>query len=135
MKNVKSSAAACLLLFTVTCFVLGEENKSKENSLAGTWECVAHLSGEDDIPFTMKLEQKGETVTGSIATADGELEIKSGTFKDNSLDLRLESSEAKYSVSGKLEGGQFKGHWSKEPDGMEGNWEGKKSAPSKPSGQ
>ena len=135
MTHVRYSVAGFMLLLAMTCLLLGQEKKSKGGAIAGTWECVAHLSGENDIPFTMKLEQQGETVTGSIATNDGELEIKSGTFKDNSLDLHLESSDSKYQVSGKLDGDQFKGHWSKEQDGLEGDWEGKKSAPTKPSGQ
>jgi len=135
MKHVKGSVGVCLLLLAMGSLVFGEEEKSKEDSIAGSWDCVAHLSGESDIPFTMKLEQKGETVTGSVATDNGELEIKSGTYRNNTLELHLETPEAKYMVNGKLSGGQFKGQWSKEPDGMGGDWEGKKSAPAKPSGQ
>lgn len=96
---------------------------------------MAHLSGGDDIPFTMELKQQGETVTGTITAQDGELEIKSGTFKANLLDLHLEMSDSQYSVSGKLQGGQFKGHWAKDPEGMEGEWEGKRSTPAQLSGQ
>ena len=135
MKCAKSLAGFCLLLLAMACLVFAEEEKSKADSVSGTWDCVAHLSGESDIPFTMNLVQQGETVTGSITTDDGELEIKTGTFKDNLLDLHLETSDAKYLVNGKLDGGQFKGHWSKDPDGLEGDWEGKKSAPAKTSGQ
>jgi hypothetical protein len=124
-----------MFLLTMACLALGAEKESKDGSISGSWKCVARLSGENDIPFTMKLEQQGETVTGSIATVDGELEIKTGSFKDNLLELHLESSDAKYLVSGKLEGDEFKGHWSKDPDGIEGDWEGKKSAPARPSGQ
>jgi len=134
MTRVKYLAIACVLLLTMTCLILGQEKKSKAGAISGTWDCLAHLSGEDDIPFTMDLKQEGETVTGTISTHDGELEIKTGTFKDNVLDLHLESSDAKYLVNGKLDGGQFKGHWSKDGDGLEGDWEGKKSPPAKTSG-
>ena len=134
MKRLWSLAGVCFLVAMVS-FASGDEKKPKPGSLTGTWDCVAHLSGEDDIPFTMKLEQKGETVTGSFATSDGELEISAGTYKDNTLELHAETPEAKYRVTGKLDGDQFKGRWSKEPDGLEGDWEGKKSAPAKPSGQ
>jgi len=135
MKRTKSLIGFCLLLLAMACLVFGQEKKSQEGSISGTWDCIAHLSGENDIPFTMNLVQQGESVTGSLSTGDGELEIKTGTFKDNLLDLHLESSDAKYVVNGKLDGGQFKGHWSKDGDGLEGDWEGKKSAPTKPSGQ
>jgi len=135
MKCAKHRVGACLLVVTMACLVFGGENGSKEGSLTGTWDCVAHLSGENDIPFTMRLEQKGESVTGSVTTHEGELEIKSGTYKSNTLELHMETSEAKYLVTGKLDGGQFKGQWSKDPDAIGGDWEGKKSAPAKPSGR
>ncbi len=135
MKCSKLLGGVSLLVLTMVCLVSGEEKEPKEGFLTGTWDCVAHLSGENDIPFTMKLEQKGETVTGSVATSEGELEIKSGTYKGDALELHLESSEAKYLVTGKLDGGQFRGQWSKDPDGIGGDWEGKRSAPAKPSGR
>lgn len=131
MKHAKGLVGFCLLLLAMACLLYSQEGKSKSGSISGTWDCVAHLSGESDIPFSMNLVQQGETVTGSLTTSDGELEIKTGTFKDNLLDLHLESSDAKYLVNGKLDGGQFKGHWSKDPDGLEGDWEGKRSAPAK----
>ncbi len=130
MKSAKVLVGICLALM-VTSWVFAEETKSKDNPLTGTWNCTAHLSGQDDIPFTMYLEQKGETVTGSLATGDGELEIKTGTYKDGTLEIHLETEDAKYQVTGKLEGEQFKGQWSKDPDGLSGDWEGKKAAPEK----
>ena len=135
MKRAKGLVGICLLVLTMASLSVGAEKESKEGSLTGTWDCVAHLSGENDIPFTMTLEQRGEAVTGSVATSDGELEIKSGTYRSSTLELHMESSEAKYAVTGKLDEGQFKGQWSKDPDGIGGDWEGKKAASSKPSGR
>ena len=135
MKCSRLLVGVCLVALTMACLAFGGEKESKDDSLTGTWDCVAHLSGENDISFTMKLEQKGETVTGSITTHEGELEIKSGTYRSSTLELHMETSEAKYLVTGKLDGGQFKGQWSKDPDAIGGDWEGKKSAPAKPSGR
>jgi hypothetical protein len=75
----------------------------------------------------MTLEQKADAVTGSVTTHEGDLQITSGSFKSGALELHLASSEAKYVVTGKLDGDQFKGQWSKDPDGMGGEWEGKRS--------
>jgi len=133
MKNLKTLVGSCLLVLATACLVFGQAKESSKASLTGSWDCIAHLSGEDDIPFTMTLQQAAEVVTGSVATHDGELEIKSGSFKDGSLELHLESPDAKYVVTGKLDGDQFKGQWSKDPDGMSGDWEGKKTAAAKPS--
>ncbi len=134
MRCVRATVGVWLLVLTIACLVFGEEKKSKDDPLTGAWDCVAHLSGENDTPFTMKLEQKGETVTGTIGSSDGELEISSGSYKNNELEIHCETAEAKYLVTGKLDGDQLKGRWSKEPDGMGGDWEGKKSAPARPSG-
>jgi hypothetical protein len=131
-KNAKALVAACLLILSVTCLVLGGDKKA---ALTGSWDCVAHLSGQDDIPFTMTLEQKDDVVTGSVATHEGDLEVKSGTYKSGTLELHLETPDAKYAVTGKLDGNQFKGQWSKDPDGIGGEWEGKRSAPAKPAAQ
>lgn len=121
---------ACLLVLSTACLVFAQTKNASKNSLSGTWDCIAHLSGEDDIPFTMALEQKEDVVTGSITTHDGMLEIKAGTFKGGALELHLESPDGKYAVTGKLDGDQFKGQWSKDPDGISGDWEGKRSTQS-----
>jgi hypothetical protein len=126
-RNVTLLVGVCLLALAMPYSVLSQDKKS--DSLTGTWDCIAHLSGEDDIPFTMTLEQKSDAVTGSVTTHEGDLQITSGSFKNGVLELHLENSEAKYVVTGKLDGDQFKGQWSKDPDGMGGNWEGKKPAP------
>ena len=124
--------AASIVALGITCLMFGQAKDS--NSLAGTWECVAHLNGEDDIPFTMTLEQKDDVITGSIATHEGDLEVKSGSFKGGTLEIHLETPEAKYAVTGKFDGDQLKGQWSKDPDGMGGNWEGKRSTSAKAAG-
>ncbi len=133
MRYVKATVGVWLLVLTIACVVLGEEKKSKDEPLTGAWDCVAHLSGENDYPFTMKLQQKGETVTGTIGSSEGDMEISSGRYKNNELEIHCETSEAKYLVTGKLDGDHLKGQWSKDQDGMGGDWEGKKSAPAKAS--
>jgi len=134
MKSDATAIWLCVMVLGMSCLVSGEQEKSKEAPLTDTWDCVAHVSGESDVPFTMKLVQKGESVTGSIATADGEIEITSGTFKDNALEIHCDSPEAKYLVTGKLEGDQLKGQWAKGTE-MEGDWEGKRSTSNKSSGK
>jgi hypothetical protein len=129
MKNFKALLATCLLVLGTAVLVFSQAKGSA--SLTGSWDCIAHLSGEDDIPFTMTLDQKDNVITGSVATHEGDLEVKSGSFKDGTLEVHLETPDAKYAVTGKLDGDQFKGQWSKEPDGIGGEWEGKRSATAK----
>jgi len=139
MKRLATMLGMCLLLPVVSGVALGQKPNSKVNSLTGKWECIAHGSVQGDMPFTLTLQQKEEAVTGSIATADGELEITSGSYKNNALEIHCDTEGAKYLLAGELKGDQLKGHWSKtvEQGGDEGgnqggDWEGKRSTLAKP---
>jgi hypothetical protein len=134
MKCFATRVGMCLLLLAVSGVALGQKPDSKADSVTGKWECVAHGSVQGDVPFTLTLQQKGETVTGTIATADGELEITSGSYKNNALEIHCETDDAKYLVAGELKGDQLKGHWSKTGGGDDqgGGWEGKRSTSAEP---
>ena len=122
------------MFFTIPSLIFGQEKKNNLGDLSGTWECVAHGSVEGDVPFTMRLEQKGETVEGSISTATGEITITSRSFKKNMLEIHCDTPDVNYLVTGKLEQERLTGHWAKGTE-QEGEWEGKKSAPTHQSGQ
>lgn len=123
----------CLLLL-VSGVALGLAPISKRDFISGKWECVAHGSVQGDVPFTLTLQLKGEAVTGTIAVADDELDITSGSYKNNALEIHSDAEEVKYLVTGELEGVQLKGHWSKTGGGDDqgGDWEGKRATSAKP---
>ena len=143
MKRTWTVIGVCLLVVATANLVFANGKEPKPGPLTGTWECVAHSSVQGDVPFTLTLQQDKETVTGTIATADGELQITSGSFKNSVLEIRCETDQAKYVVTGKLEARQLKGHWSKkaipgagdEGGDQEGEWEGKLSASAKSTAQ
>jgi len=140
MKRITITLGLLLLVAAAVVGARTPQGKSELTSVTGKWECVAHGSAQGDVPFTLTLQQDKETVTGTIATADGELQITSGSFKNSVLEIRCDTDQAKYQVTGTLEAGQLKGHWSKkaipgagdEGGDQEGEWEGKTSAPAKP---
>lgn len=142
MKRSNIAILLSLLLCAVGCAWAGPQKDAKAGALAGAWDCVAHGSVQGDVPFTLTLQQDHETLTGTITTADGELPIASGSYKDGALQILMEADGAKYTVKGKLDGAQLSGQWTKEgDDGNQGGaWEGKRSsapastpaAPSKP---
>jgi len=143
MKRITTTLGLLLLVAAMVVEARPGQDKSEPTSVTGKWECVAHGSAQGDVPFTLTLQQDKETVTGTIATADGELQITSGFFKNSVLEIRCDTDQAKYAVSGKLEAQQLKGHWSKkaipgagdEGGDQEGEWEGKMSASAKPTAQ
>ncbi len=142
MKRTSITFVLLLLVLANPKWAGAAKQNSEKASLTGVWQCLAHGSVQGDVPFTLTLHQDGENVTGTIATADGELQISSGSFKNRTLEIHSETEDARYVVTGGLEAQQLKGHWSKTAkpgagDGQggdqEGQWEGKRSAPAKSS--
>lgn len=130
MKRVLMVVSVGASLLVITSLVAGQEKKSNAGVLTGAWECVAHGSVQGDVPFTLKMEQNGETVTGSVATDNGELEITSATYKDDTLEIHLEADSMKYEIKGRLQGERLQGQWSKEggEEGPQGGaWEGQRA--------
>jgi len=124
MKDGRTAVGFCLLVLGLAAITLSEDKKPKPGPLAGTWECVAHAS-EGDEPFTMVLKQSQQTVRGTITTPNGTLSINSGSYKEKVLEIRVE--EGNIHASGKLEGRQLSGDWSKGEGNQAGKWECKVS--------
>jgi hypothetical protein len=141
MKRSSLTVLPCLMFFAIGSLSARPQKDAKSNPLAGAWDCVAHGSVQGDVPFTLTLKQDQDSLTGSITTADGELNFTSASYKDGALEIVMDTPDAKYTVNGKLDGDKLSGQWSKEgDDGKQGGpWEGKRStaapatsAPAKP---
>ena len=131
MKRIGPSMAGILVVLAVGAFALAKGASPAAGALTGTWEGVAHAPDGDE-NFTMTLEQTGDQIKGSISTQNGgQLDITSGSFKNNALEIRCETPDAKYLVTGKLKNGELSGDWSKDED-QKGTWEAKRSAGAKP---
>jgi hypothetical protein len=109
MKRFAASLGVVLVVLAVGALAFAADNKPA-GSLTGTWEGVAHAP-EGDEQFTMTLEQTGDDVKGSFALEHGQLDITSGSFKHNVLEVRCETPDATYLVTGKLEDGRLSGAW------------------------
>jgi hypothetical protein len=136
MKRIVISVGAALIVLAVGGLVFATDNKAAAGPLTGTWEGVAHTP-EGDEAFTMTLKQDGEAVKGSISTENGgQLDITSGSYKNSVLDIRCETADAKYQVTGKLQDAQLHGEWSKTggDNDNKGTWEAKRSE-AKPAAQ
>ncbi|MGA2982605.1 MAG: hypothetical protein ABSG32_02255 [Terriglobia bacterium] len=99
--------------------------KDNEGPITGTWSCQAHGGSQGDTPFTLSLQQNGEKVEGSVSSPMGGTDISSGTFKDETLEIHIDTDDADYVLVAKLDKGTLSGTWSNGGNDK-GNWEGKK---------
>jgi hypothetical protein len=131
MKRVLTSLAVCLAVLCLASLGVAKEKKPKPGPLTGTWECMSHGSSQGDMPFTLYLEQAKETVTGSVSAPMGSTGITSATYRKKMLEVRIDTPQGNYVVTGKLKKGQLSGTWSIDA-GEKGTWEGKKAATPSP---
>jgi hypothetical protein len=115
-----------LAVLCVASFALAQGKKPKPGPLTGTWECTSHGGSQGDMPATLYLEQNRDVVTGSVSSPMGGMQITSGSFKKNLLEIQLDTPQGIYRVTAKLKKGQLTGEWSTENE--KGTWEAKKQA-------
>lgn len=130
MNRVVILAGAFLLSLSTTSLVYGADKKAKAGPLTGTWECTAHGGQQGDIPFTLMLEQSKQDITGSVSSPMGGTEISSGSYKNKTLEIHINTPQGNYLLTGKLKKNQLSGQWSRDTD-EKGAWEGKKAAQAK----
>ena len=136
MKRILSWAGIAVVSLSIAslAFAAGGQ-KSKSGPMTGTWECTSHGGPHDganqdaSTPFTLDLQQDGETVTGSVSSPEGGTDITSATFKDNVLEIHLDTPDGLYVLKAALKDGELKGSTTHDGNPM-GTWEGKKSAAS-----
>lgn len=117
-------AGICLIVLCGVSLWLAKAKESKSDPLTGTWECTSHGSSEGDVPFTLQLELDKENVTGSVAWASGKSPITAGTFKNEKLEIHIDTADGKSALTATLANDQLSGEWSSESE--KGTWEGKK---------
>jgi len=80
---------------------------SSSANLTGTWR-IAIETGGQTVPVTLNLTQNEATITGTIVSAEGTLQISSGTFRDGVLRLKTTAPVAMTFV-GQVNGNSLSG--------------------------
>jgi len=119
-----------LLVAATAYFGLANGKERSSGPLTGSWECVAHSTLLNDMPFTLNLKQDNEDVTGQFAKSTGEYPLTAASYRKGELQFRVQARDGKYVLAGKLAHGQLSGHWSKVQD-VEGGFECQKSIQAK----
>ena len=131
MERIRTLISVCLLTLAIATVVFAKGKEQKPGPLTGTWECVAHSNAQGDVPFTLKLEQSKEVVSGTLTNSSGDYPLSSASYKKGVLKIHLDAPDGSYVATGKLKDGQLSGHWLKGQEG-EGEWEGKRPTAAKP---
>ena len=126
MKRAWSLAGVGFVILSIVGLALAKDEKAEPALLTGTWECASHGGEQGETPFTLELEQNGEKVTGSVSSPQGGMEITSATFRNDFLEIHLDTPDGNYVLTAKLKGGQLSGQTSHDGNPA-GKWEGKKA--------
>ncbi len=128
MRKIAFYALGIFLLAAIgTAISMAQEKPSKPGPITGVWSCLSHGGPQGDSNFTLDLQQDGEKISGSVDSPQGGMEITSGTFKEDTLEIHLDTPERNYVLTARLKDGQLTGAITidgKEPGGI---WEGKKA--------
>src|SRR5436309_1740405 len=125
MKRAWSLAGVGFVILSIVGLALAKDEKAEPALLTGTWECASHGGEQGETPFTLELEQNGEKVTGSVSSPQGGMEITSATFRNDVLEIHLDTPDGNYVLTAKLKDGQLSGQTSHDGN-PEGKWEGRK---------
>jgi hypothetical protein len=99
----------------------------KQAPLTGTWDCQSKGGPDGPMTFTLRLQQDGENVSGNVSSPIGDAQISSGTFKQNSLEIHINTEDGNYILLAKFDKGTLSGTWTHNNE--KGTWEGSRSAP------
>jgi hypothetical protein len=127
MKRPLIVVASCLAILCLAAFSMAADQNAKPGKLTGSWEGTATNAQQEEFDITLQLVQNGEVITGSISSPDGSADISSGSFRNNKLEVRIETSDAAYTVTGNLRDDVLSGQWSSDT-GEKGTWHAKKKA-------
>lgn len=125
MKRIAVMPMVLISMFAIFAVTLRAKPKAAGSPVVGTWKCVAHGGPNGEIPFTLYLQQSGESLTGTISAPQGDADLTSVIFKNNRIKITIDTDEHNYTLTATLADGKLTGEWSR--DGQkEGTWEGKK---------
>lgn len=100
-------------------------NKIQAAALTGAWAGVVRGLPGDDLLCTFYVQQDGEKITGVLLSRIGGAAFNSSTFKDNALNISIDTPLGKFSFQGTYDRTRLSGTWSAN-NGLSGTWEGNK---------
>jgi hypothetical protein len=105
---------------------LPQPQRRNSGPLTGTWEGVMHgFPQGDDLAFTAIFQQEGEKVAGILAFFFGGAAFNSAGFRNNQLEIHMDTPLANFLLKAEYKAGEVSGQWSTD-EGSKGTWDAKK---------
>jgi hypothetical protein len=102
-----------------------QEKNLEPGPLTGAWEGVIHGAPQGEQPCMLFFQQSKGNLTGVFSLQWGGAAFKSATFKNNALEIHVETPMGNFVFKGEYRQGALSGDWSGD-NGLKGTWEGKK---------
>jgi glyoxylase-like metal-dependent hydrolase (beta-lactamase superfamily II) len=94
------------------------------SSIAGRWNAVAFYDSQ--VPFTLDLKLEGTKVVGTIATMEGNADLRGATWESDTLTFETTYMNAPVVMKASLKDGVLAGTWSYNGGEATGRWEAKR---------
>ena len=79
----------------------------------------------DDLAFTAIFQQEGEKAAGVLAFFFGGAAFNSAGFRNNELEIHMDTPLANFLLKAEYKAGEVSGQWSTD-EGSKGTWDAKK---------
>jgi len=123
--RVQGSDGAAYFEVEEKLIAVSQANGPDTGSLSGPWEGILH-GFQGDSPCAFYFHQNQKELTGVFSLQWGGAAITSATFKNNILEIHMNTPLGNFLFSGRLNQETLSGEWSSDT-GLKGTWEMKKA--------
>jgi hypothetical protein len=82
---------------------------------AGAWDCAAMTPDGEALKFTLKIQEEGGRIAGTIEDARGSMKIADPKLEDSKLIFKVDYNGAAYTLELKISGDKLEGTYKGEP--------------------
>jgi Cupin len=123
--RVQGSNGAAYFELEEKLIAVSQGNRPDAGPLSGSWEGILY-GFQGDSPFAFYFHQNQRELTGVFSLQWGGAAITSATFKNNILELHIDTPLGNFLFSGRLNQETLSGEWSTDT-GLKGTWKMKKT--------